>query len=60
MNGHYTIDNRDLTKNRNMNVRIQILKRPLSAMVQCGKPSQVIMSTEEQVVGFLDGNAGFV
>jgi hypothetical protein len=28
INIHYTIDDEDLAKNRNMKVRIQILKRP--------------------------------
>jgi hypothetical protein len=47
MNGHYTVDDKDFTKNRKVKVRNQILKRS-------------IMITEEQVVGFLDGNADFV
>jgi hypothetical protein len=41
MNGHYTIDDKD----------------PENEEVQCWKESQVIMITEEQVVGFLDGNS---
>jgi hypothetical protein len=29
-------------------------------VLQCWKESEAIMITEKEVVGFLDGNAGFV
>jgi hypothetical protein len=60
MNGHYTMDNKDFVKNRNVKVRIQILERAQVSGPMLEKKSRVIMITEEQVVGFLDGNAGFV
>jgi hypothetical protein len=62
--GHYTIDNNDLAKNRNEKVRIQIFRSRKPVVLyrkwsNVEKKSQVIMITEEQVVGFLDGNASF-
>jgi hypothetical protein len=57
MNGHYTMDNKDHAKKRNVKVRIQSLKRSsVSGPMLKGKSGH----NDYRETGFLDGNAGFI